>query len=209
MGGMNQPACSCLYFPLAVANFDGNELRVARDTAFVVRSPLSGSQAIMSEIRRAVWSVDANLPLAEVHTEQYFYGRSMARTTFTLVMLGIVGGMALLLAVVGLYGVVAYSVSQRTREIGVRIALGAQPRELTRMFVRQGLWLIGIGVAAGLIAALAVTRLMSSLLYGVSPNDPGTYAVVAAVLVAVAALASYLPSRRAASVDPMKALQTE
>src|SRR5262249_1625998 len=160
--GMNQPTCFCLYFPLSVANFDGNPLRVARDVAFVVRTPLAGSQALLNQIRRAVWSVDASLPLSSVHTAQYFYDRSMARTTFTLMMLGIAGGMALLLSIVGLYGVVAYSVSQRTREIGVRIALGAQPRELRRMFVRQGLLLIGTGVASGMIAAFAVIRLMSS-----------------------------------------------
>jgi predicted permease len=207
--GMNKPACSCLYFPLAVANFDGNELQVTRDVAFVVRSPRAGSQALLSEIRRALWSVDANLPLSEVHTEQYFYGKSMARTTFTLAMLGMAGAMALLLSIVGLYGVLAYSVSQRTREIGVRMALGAQPRELSRMFVWQGLWLIGIGVAAGSVAAFAATQLMSSLLFGVSRNDPATFIGVSIVLFATALFASWIPARRATRIDPMVALRHE
>jgi len=133
----------------------------------------------------------------------------MARTAFTPVMLGLAGGMALLLGTVGLYGVIAYSVSKRTREIGIRMALGAQEGELTRMFVRQGLWLTLTGVAAGLVVALAAMRLMSSLLFEVTSVDPLTYAAVAAGLVATAALASWLPSRRAASVDPTEALHSE
>ena len=209
MGGMNQPACSCLYFPLAVANFDGNPVRVFRDVTFVMRTPLAGSQRLLDQVRRAVWSVDASLPLDSVYTEEYFYGRSMARTSFTLVMLGIAGGMALLLSIVGLYGVIAYSVSQRTREIGIRMALGAQSRELGQMFVRQGLWLIAIGVAAGTGAAFAATRLMSSLLFGVRPNDPVTFVSVAALLFATALLASWIPARRATKVDPMTALRYE
>ncbi|MGH9717692.1 MAG: ADOP family duplicated permease [Candidatus Acidiferrales bacterium] len=209
MDGMNQPNCLCLYFPLAVANFDGNPLRVARDVTFVVRTPLAGSQALLNQIRRAVWSVDASLPVASVHTEEYFYDRSMARTTFTLVMLGVAGSMALLLSIVGLYGVVAYSVSQRTREIAIRIALGAQPQELRRMFVRQGLLLIGTGVASGTIAAFVVIRLMSSLLFGVSPNDPATFIVVSVLLFATALFASWVPARRAMRVDPMVALRYE
>ncbi|HTT17467.1 MAG TPA: ABC transporter permease [Candidatus Sulfotelmatobacter sp.] len=209
MDGMNQPTCSCLYFPLSVANFDGNPLRVARDVVFVVRSPFAGSQGLINQIRRAVWSVDAKLPLDNVHTEEYFYDRSMARTSFTLVMLGIAGGMALLLSIVGLYGVVAYSVSQRTREIGVRIALGAQPRELKQMFIRQGLLLIGTGVAIGMIVSFAVIRLMSSLLFGVSPNDPATFIGVSVLLFATALFASWIPARRALRVDPMVALRYE
>ena len=209
MEGINQPTCSCLYFPLTVAKFDGNPLRVARGVTFVVRSPLAGSQALLKPIRRAVWSVDASLPLDSVHTEGYFYERSMARTTFTLVMLGIAGGMALVLSIVGLYGVVAYSVSQRTREIGIRIALGAQPQELGRMFVRQGLLLIGLGVAVGVTVAFAVVRLMSSLLFGVRPNDPATFIGVALLLFVTALLATWIPARRAMRVDPIVALRYE
>jgi predicted permease len=209
MDGMNQPTCSCLYFPLTVAKFDGNPLRVARDVAFVVRSPLAGSQGLLTQMRRAVWSVDASLPLDSAHTAEYFYDRSMARNTFALVMLGIAGAMALLLSIVGLYGVIAYSVSQRTREIGIRMALGAQPQEVKRMFVGQGLLLIAIGVAVGIIVAFAVIRLMSSLLFGVSPNDPATFIGVAVLLFATALLASWIPARRAMRVEPIVALRYE
>jgi ABC-type antimicrobial peptide transport system permease subunit len=163
----------------------------------------------MSEVQRAVWSADPDLPLADVHTLDYLYRRSMARTSFTLVMLGLAGGMALLLGVVGLYGVIAYSVSQRRREIGIRLALGAQDAEVTGMFVRHALLLTGVGVICGLAAAPALTRLMSSLLFGVRSVDPATYAAVSLGLVATAALAAYLPARRAASVNPVESLRAE
>ena len=156
-----------------------------------------------------VWSVNANLPLASVHTMDYFYRRSMARTSFTLIMLGVAGGMALLLGVVGIYGVIAYSVSQRIREIGIRMALGAQQQTLVRMFVRHGLLLTGAGVVCGLLAAVFLMRLMSSLLFNVSPADPVTYGAVSVGLVATAWLACYLPSRRAAAMDPVEALRAE
>jgi len=117
--------------------------------------------------------------------------------------------MALLLGVVGIYGVIAYSVSQRTREIGIRMALGARQEELARMFLRHGLVLTAIGLACGLTAALSLSRLMKSLLFDVSPMDPLTYAAVSLGLLAAAALASYLPSRRAAAVDPTEALRAE
>jgi ABC-type antimicrobial peptide transport system permease subunit len=163
----------------------------------------------MTEVRQSVWSVNPNLPLANVHTVAYFYKRSMARTSFTLVMLGVAGAMALLLGVVGIYGVIAYSVSQRRREIGIRLALGAQQPTLTGMFVRHGLFLTGIGVACGLVVAIIVMRLMSTLLFNVNPTDPLTYVAVSAGLIATAFLASYLPSRRAATVDPVEALRAE
>ena len=207
--GMNKAAPADVYWPVLLAKFESEPLRAARDIAFAVRSPLAGSQTFMNQIRHAVWSVDANLPLASVHTLDYFYQHSMARTAFTLVMLGIAGAMALLLGTVGLYGVIAYSVSQRTREIGIRMALGAQQKELTLLFVRQGLMLTAIGVVCGLAAAFAVMRFMSSLLFGVSALDPVTYAAVTAGLVATALLASYLPSRRASSVNPVESLRAE
>jgi ABC-type antimicrobial peptide transport system permease subunit len=133
----------------------------------------------------------------------------MARTSFTLVMLAIAGGMALLLGVVGIYGVISYSVSQRTREIGIRLALGSPVTEVTGMFVRHGLVLSGIGAACGLAAAFALTRLMKSLLFDVSPADPLTYIAVSAGLIVAAMLASFLPARKAASVDPAEALRAE
>jgi ABC-type antimicrobial peptide transport system permease subunit len=160
-------------------------------------------------VRQAVWSVNPNLPLSNVHPLEYFYNRSMARTSFTLVMLAVAGSMALLLGVIGIYGVIAYSVSQRTREIGIRMALGAQRQTLTSMFVRHGLLLTSIGVGCGLAAAIPLMRLMSSLLFKVSPVDPLTYSAVSLGLVGTAFLASYLPSRRAATVDPVEALRAE
>src|SRR2546425_840375 len=164
---------------------------------------------LLTDVRQAVWSVNPNLPLANVHPLEFFYKRSMARTSFTLVMLGVARSMALLLGVVGIYGVIAYSVSQRRREIGIRMALGAQQQALTNMFVRHGLWLTGIGVVFGLAAAIVLMRLMSSLLFKVSPVDPLTYTTVSLGLVLTAFLASYLPSRRTSAVDPVEALRAE
>jgi ABC-type antimicrobial peptide transport system permease subunit len=140
---------------------------------------------------------------------QDVYDKSLARTSFTLVMLGIAGTMALVLGIIGVYGVISYAVSQRRREIGIRLALGAQQGELKRMFVRQGLALAGVGVVIGLGAAVGLMRLMKSLLFGISPLDPLTYAAVPVVLVAATVLASYLPARRAAVVDPADALRSE
>jgi ABC-type antimicrobial peptide transport system permease subunit len=137
------------------------------------------------------------------------YDQSLAQTSFTLVMLAIAASMPLLLGVVGIYGVISYTVSQRRREIGIRAALGAQPGELKRMFVRHGLALASVGVAVGLGAAAGLTRLMSTLLYGITPLDPLTYAVVPVILVIATVLASYLPARRAVSVDPVEALRSE
>jgi predicted permease len=207
--GVNKKPPTSVYWPLLQARFESDDVSVRRDVAFVVRTPRAGSEAFLKDVREAVWSADANLPLANVHTVDYFYKRSMARTAFTLIMLGVAGSMALLLGVVGIYGVIAYSVSQRTREIGIRMALGAQQPTVTGMFVRHGLLLTGVGVACGLVAAVLLMRLMSSLLFNVNPVDPVTYGVVSLGLVATAWLASYLPSRRAATVDPVEALRAE
>jgi ABC-type antimicrobial peptide transport system permease subunit len=133
----------------------------------------------------------------------------MARTSFTLVLLCVAGAMALLLGVVGIYGVISYTVSQRTREIGIRMALGAQRGELTSLFVRQGMLLAAIGAACGLVVAFVTMRLMSSILFNVSPMDPLTYIVITAAVVSTVCFACYLPSRRAASVNPVKALRSE
>ena len=207
--GVDKEARSSVYWPILAAHFTSTELDVRRYVAYSIRSPRAGSESMMSEVRRAVWSVDPNLPLADVHTLDYFYRTSMARTSFTLVMLAIAGSMALLLGIVGLYGVIAYSVSQRRREIGIRSALGAQPRELTRLFLRHAMLLTGMGVIGGLLAALALTRLMSSLLFGIKPTDPVTFAAVSIGLLSAAAASSYLPARRAASVNPVEALRSE
>jgi predicted permease len=207
--GVDQPASSSVYWPVMMDRFEGQKEMLRRGIAFVIRSPRAGSQAFLNEVRQTVWSVDANVPLADVHTLGYFYTESMARTSFALVMLGVAGGMALLLGIVGIYGVIAYSVSQRTREIGIRMALGAQRKMLVGMFVRQGLWLTGVGIVCGLGTAFGVMRLMSSLLFNVSPVDPVTYGAVTLGVVVTAYLACYLPSRRAATVDPVDALRAE
>jgi predicted permease len=207
--GVDKEAPSSVYWPILAAHFTGTELDVRRYVTYSIRSPRAGSESFTNEIRRAVWSVDPNLPLADVHTLEYFYRTSMARTSFTLVMLAIAGSMALLLGVVGLYGVIAYSVSQRRREIGIRSALGAQQRELTGLFVRHAMLLTSAGVTCGLVAALALTRLMSSLLFGIKPTDPATFAVASIGLLSAAAVSSYLPARRAAAVNPVEALRSE
>jgi putative ABC transport system permease protein len=144
-----------------------------------------------------------------MRTMKQVYDKSMSRTAFTLVLLAISGVMALLLAAVGIYAVISYTVAQRTREIGIRMALGAQDSSLRMMFVRDGLLWSAIGAAAGLVAATALSRLMSSLLFEISPIDPPTYAVVALGLLAAAAVASYLPARRVTRVDPVEALRAE
>jgi predicted permease len=206
---MDKPARTDVYWPALLAKFQGRPLRVTRYATFIVRSPLAGSESFMNQIRHAVWSVDANSPLASLHTLDYFYAKSMARTSFTVVMLGIAGAMALLLGTVGLYGVIAYSVSQRTREIGVRMALGAQRRDVMSLVLGEGMLVILIGLAIGLVVSLAVTRFLSSLLVGVTANDPLTFAGVAVLLALVALAACYIPARRAMCVDPIVALRYE
>lgn len=207
--GMNKEAAKTAYWPILMANFEGEKVRATRNLSFVLRTPRAGTESLMQDVRAAVWSVDPTLPLADVRTEDYYYRASLARTTFTLLMLAIAGAMALLLGTVGIYGVIAYSVSQRTREIGIRMALGAQRNELTGLFVRHGLLLTGVGVVIGLAAAFASMRLLASLLYKVSPMDLLTYTIVSGGLILTAFLASYLPSLRAAGVDPVEALRGE
>jgi ABC-type antimicrobial peptide transport system permease subunit len=182
---------------------------VSRNATFTIRSARTGSEEFLREVEHAVWSVNANLSLAAVQSMAELHTRSMARTSFTLVMLAIASLMALLLGVIGIYGVMSYVVSQRTREIGIRLALGAAPGELKRMFVRHGFALASVGVVLGLGVAAGLTRLMSSLLFEISPYDPATYLAVPVVLAVATIAASYLPARRAAGVDPVDALKAE
>jgi predicted permease len=207
--GLNKDAPAITFWPIRTDHFEGDQVNIQRWVAYAIRTPRAGSESLMKDVRQAVWSVDANLPLSDVRTQEYFYTHSIARTSFTLVMLAIAASIALLLGVVGLYGVIAYSASQRTREIGIRIALGAQRNTITTMFVRQGLLLAGTGVLCGLFLALAATRLLRSLLFHVSPMDPITYALACIALCGAAALASFIPSRRTASVNPVDALRAE
>jgi ABC-type antimicrobial peptide transport system permease subunit len=175
----------------------------------VLRSERTSTDAFLTQVRQTVWSVNGNVPIALVRTLQDVYEQSMARTTFAMVMLAIAGGMALLLGLIGIYGVISYSVSQRTREIGIRMALGVKHGDLRRMFVRHGLILAGTGIGVGVAVAAGLTRLMASLLFQVSPLDATTYVGVSVVLVAAAVLASYLPARRAAALNPVEALRAE
>jgi len=206
--GVQEKPPSFAYWPALMDNFWG-PTRVQRSGAFLIRTNRAATESFLTEARQAVWSVDSSLPVFQVRTLQDLYNQSLARTAFTLVLLAIAGAMALILGVVGIYGVIAYAVTQRRREIGIRMALGAQAAGLQQMFVRQGLLLAGIGAVIGLGAAAGLTRLMSSLLFGIKALDPLTYAGVAAILIAAAALASYLPARRATRVDPLDALRAE
>lgn len=207
--GVNVKAPSTAYFPPMMKDFEGDKLSLERGTSVVIRSKRAGSVEFLKALQGALWTVDASLPMADVHTLQELYDKSMARTNMALVMLATAGAMALLLGVVGIYGVISYAVTQRTREIGIRMAVGAQQQELTQMFVRHGLVLAGVGVAVGLLVAFGCCRLMLSLLYGVQPVDPATYGLVAVGLLMSAVLASYVPARRVSNVDPVEALRSE
>ena len=198
-----------MYWPVLVQKLWDDDTRVQRGAVFLIRTNRAGTEGLLTEARQAIWSINNSLPVYRVRTLKAVYDQSMARTSFTLVMLAIAGAMALLLGVVGIYGVIAYAVSQRTREIGIRMALGAEHGGLQRMFVRDGLTLAGIGCAIGLTAAAGLTSLMSSLLFGVKALDPMTYALVCGFLIAAAAIASYLPARKASNVDPIEALRAE
>jgi len=207
--GVSKDAPSTVYWPIIQDHFEGQEHAVRRSISFVIRTPRAGSSSLMNQAQQVVWSIDPDLPLSDVTTLGALYTKSMARTSFTLVMLCVAGAMALLLGIVGIYGVIAYSVSQRTREIGIRMALGAQRQALTAMFVRQGLILTGIGIALGLVVAFITMRLMSSILFNVSPMDPATYLATTLGVIVIAYLACYFPSRQAATVDPVDALRAE
>jgi predicted permease len=208
--GVHQPPPAIVYWPSygASAYFPG-QVEIARSVTFTIRSRRTGTEGFLQELNQAVWSINGNLPLASVQTLQDVYDQSLARTSFALVMLGIAGAVALVLGIIGIYGVISYGVSQRRREIGIRLALGAPQPELRRMFVRSGLVLAGVGVAIGLAAAAGLMRLMKSLLFGISTLDPVTYVAAPAVLAAAAVLASYVPARRIAAVDPAETLKAE
>ena len=197
--GADKKAPTSVYWPLRSRN----------SMPFLIRSSRAATDSFLTEVRQTVWSVNGSLPITEIRTMKQIYDKSMARTGFTLTLLATSGGMALLLAVVGIYAVISYTVAQRTREIGIRMALGAQQGELKRMFVGRGLLWSGIGAAAGLTASAGLSRLMSALLFEISPVDPLTYTVVAVGILAAAAVASYLPARRVTRVDPMEALRAE
>jgi predicted permease len=205
--GVERPAPSMVYGPLLMDYFAGQEQRLQRPIVFTIRSRLAGSQSLMRSVQQRVWLVNPNVPLANSRTLGELYEKSIARTSFTLVMLCISGSMALLLGIVGIYGVIAYSVSQRTREIGIQMALGAQRATVVAGFVRQGMWLTVTGIVIGMGIAFVTRRFMSALLFGVSAIDPTTYITIACLVIVAALLACYLPSRRAAEVDPVIAIR--
>jgi predicted permease len=207
--GAARPAPSIVYWPMLIKDFWTNPVFVTRSMAYAVRTERAGSPTLLKEIQQAVWSVNPNLPVASVQMLTEIQAGSMAQTAFALVMLGIASGVALLLGMVGIYGVIAYVVTQRTREIGIRMALGAAQADVSRLFLRYGVLLAGVGIAIGLGAAAAVTRVMSALLFGVTALDPATYVAVAIGLGLTTVVASYLPASRAARVDPADALRRE
>jgi hypothetical protein len=206
--GVSRAAPSIIYWPILIENFWTEKLFAYRNLGYAIRSDRAGSPTLLKEIQQAVWSVNGNLPVAAVQTLTEIQADSMAQTSFALVMLAIAAAVALVLGVVGIYGVISYVVAQRTREIGIRMALGAAQRDVSRLFLRHGLVLACVGIALGAGAAALLTRLMSALLFGVSALDPITYVAVAVGLGGTAILASYLPARRASRVDPARALRS-
>ncbi len=207
--GVDREPPQIAYWPVIMNSLWEEGVQVQRALTYVLRLDAAPTPAFMDAVRRAVWDVNASLPLANVRTMDEVLDRSMARTSFTLVMLAIAAAVALVLGAVGLYGVMSYTVAQRTREFGVRMALGARAADVGTLVLRHATLLVGIGLAAGLLAAFTLTRLMSALLYGVAPSDPLTFAGVAIVLALVAVVASLVPVARASRVDPLDALRTE
>src|SRR5262245_6674740 len=207
--GVHRDAPWIVYWPSFMGAFQGQSPYVRRTVTFAVRSGNAGAEGLLAQMRDAVASVRADVALTGVRTLGDVYRRSMAATSFALLMLAVAAAMALVLGTIGIYGVTAYAVTQRRREIGIRAALGASRRELQTMFVRGGLRLALAGVGCGLAGAVALTRLMSSILFGTSPLDPTIYVLVSLGLVGVAALASYVPARGAAQVDPAIVLRGE
>jgi predicted permease len=206
--GLDKPPSEMAYFPLLPMK-DASLWSPQRSVTLVVRSSRTRPEQLAATVRSTLADIDANIPLANVRTMDQVLSKSMARTSLTMLLLVIAGGMALVLAAVGLYGVISYIVGKRTREIGIRVALGAQITQVVRGVAFQSLRLALLGVVAGVAASLFVTRLIRSMLFDVSPTDPVVLVGVSLLLVAVALAASYLPARRAAKVDPVITLRAE
>lgn len=206
--GVDQAPPATVYFRAGVTG-GAAQTFVAREVTFAVRSPRTGSDSLINQLGEAVWSVNSSLPLARVQTLEDVYNHSMARTSFTLVMLAIAGAMALTLGMIGVYGVISYAVSRRRREIGVRLALGAARTGILRQFLGQTMRVSAVACVCGLILSLALTRLMTGLLYGVSATDATTMGIVVASVLLVAMLAAMIPATRAAFIQPMRTLREE
>jgi putative ABC transport system permease protein len=198
--GPRAPADPATYFSLAQFTFNDNWLLVRTKT---------DAKAFVPTLRQIVWSMDRDLPLENVRTMDEILGETVADSRFNTALLSMFAAVALLLAAIGIYGVLAYTVAQRTSEIGIRMALGAQRSSVLRLVVGNGLTLAVIGVAIGAAAALVATRALQRLVFGVSTTDPGVFAFVALALTAVAVTAAALPALRASRVDPIVALRSE
>jgi len=211
--GMDQDPPALVYWPHVTLGFwEGNapdQVQVWRGAGFAIRSSRLDTPGFLEEVESAIWEASPNLPVMGLRPLSQAMAASMGRTSFAMTLLGVAGLVALILGLVGVYGVISYAVSQRRAELGMRLALGAQPGQVQKMVLRQGLILAGVGVTVGLVLAFGLTRLMSNLLFEVSPSDPVTYISVAGALLAVALAASYLPARRASKTDPMTALRLD
>jgi putative ABC transport system permease protein len=201
--GLNQPVDPAVYAP-----FPQSDEAWRRWMTLAIRTP-GASAALIEDVKKQVWSVDSQIPVSEVHSMEDLMGVSLAQQRFNTLLLGLFAALALFLAAVGIYGMMAYSVGQRMHEIGIYIALGAQPRDVLRLVLGDGAKLVFFGIAIGIAGAIALTRVMTSLLFEVKPTDPETFAVVAILLAIVALAACYVPTRRAMRVDPVVALRYE
>ncbi len=201
--GLNQPTDPAVYTP-----FSQNDERWRRWMTLAIRTR-GATSGLVEEVKNQVWSLDSQIPVSDVHTMDELMAVSLAQQRFNMLLLGLFAALALILAAVGIYGAMAYVVSQRTHEIGIRTALGAQRRDVLRLVMGDGAKIALFGIAIGIVGALALTRLMAGLLFDVKPTDPATFAAVAILLALVALAACYLPALRATRVDPMVALRYE
>ena len=204
---LDEPPAIAIYYPIVPVPGGNGWYEAAR--YLVIRTERGDPMALLPAVRAAVNEVDPAIPLANAETMQAIVDRSMGRLSFTMLLLGIAGGVALALAAIGLYGVISYMIARRTNEIGVRIALGARPRQVEGFVVKGALRLAAAGLAFGVLGAALSARVLGSLLYGVAPLDPGSYAAAVLLLAVVACLAAWIPARRAARVDPTVALRGE
>src|SRR6185295_2547658 len=200
-GSLNRPVSPLVYAPLSQYRHEGwsNNLMLAVQTT-------APPETLTAAIREQVRALDLDQPITSVRTMDQLLNRTLSEAKFSLLLFGLFAALALLLAAIGIYGVMATSVTQRTHEIGLRMALGAQKGDVLRLVVRQGMTAVVVGIVTGLAFAVALTRLMSTLLFGVTPTDPTTLALITILLGVVALLACYIPARRATKVDPLVAL---